>query len=53
MKAAVKEGDAKKVAEVIRQNPGFKVNVEQGEHGNTLLHYACIDDSRCQCEERL
>jgi len=42
---AVRSGDAKKVAELIRQDPGFKVNMEQDEHGHTLLHYACDGDS--------
>ena len=41
MEAAVKSGDAKKVAELIRQNPGFKVNMDHGS-GVTLLHYACL-----------
>jgi len=45
MKAAVESGDAKKVAELIRQDPGFKVNMDHGA-GFTLLHYACWDDSR-------
>ena len=41
MKAAVKEGDTKKLAEVIRQNPGFDVNEVQDGNGWTLLHHAC------------
>ena len=44
MLAAVKEGDAKKLAELIRQDPGFKVNVAVDENGDTLLHFACIGD---------
>jgi len=44
MLAAVKSGDAKKVAELISQDPGFKVNMDHG-NGNTLLHYACYEDS--------
>jgi len=44
--AAVKSGDAKKVAETIRQDPGFKVNIVVGEYERTLLHYACREDSR-------
>jgi len=44
MLAAVQNGDAKKLAEQIRQNPGFKVNMDHG-NGNTLLHYACREDS--------
>jgi len=43
--AAVKSGDAKKVAELISQDPGFKVNMDHG-YGNTLLHFACSGDSR-------
>ena len=45
MKAAVQEGDAKKFAELIRQDPGFRVN-KQDIIGLTLLHYACERDSR-------
>jgi len=45
MLAAVKKGDAKKVAELIRQGPRFKVNMDHGG-GSTLLHYACEGDSR-------
>ena len=46
MEDAVKSGDAKKLAELIRQDPGFKVNQQQDEYGSTLLHYACLRDSR-------
>ena len=46
MLAAVNSGDAKKLAELIRQDPGFNVNMDQNGNGNTLLHYACEDDSR-------
>ena len=46
MEAAVKSGDAKKVAELIRQDPGFKVNMAVDGSGVTLLHYACLGDSR-------
>ena len=46
MLAAVESGDAKKLAELIRQDPGFKVNMDQDEFGDTLLHYACGGDSR-------
>ena len=43
---AVKSGDAKKLADLIKQDPGFKVNmaVEDG-YGSTLLHLACCDIS--------
>ena len=40
MKAAVMSGDAKKVAELIRQDPGFDVN-KQDNYGWTFLHHAC------------
>jgi len=40
MLAAVKEGDAKKVSELMRQDPGFKVNMDLG-NGWALLHEAC------------
>jgi len=46
MLAAVKEGDAKKLAELMRQDPGFNVNMEMHRDGYTLLHFACREDSR-------
>ena len=46
MLAAVYDGDAKKMAELIRQDPGFKVNMAVGGPGWTLLHFACEVDSR-------
>jgi len=46
MLTAVKKGDAKKLAELIRQDPGFNVNMDRDGDGWTLLHYACWDDSR-------
>jgi len=46
MLAAVKEGDVKKVAELMRQDPGFNVNMGQDGDGWTLLHFACNRDSR-------
>ena len=46
MEAAVEKGDAKKVAELIRQDPGFKVNMAVDAYGYTLLHEACRGDSR-------
>jgi len=46
MWAAVESGDAKKVAELMRQDPGFDVNMDQDDSGWTLLHYACDRDSR-------
>jgi len=45
METAVRNGDAKKVAELIRQDPGFKVNMDQDGIGYTLLHYACLNRS--------
>jgi len=46
MLAAVESGNAKKVAELIREDPGFKVNMDQDGNGSTLLHYACLDSDR-------
>ena len=46
MLAAVKDGDAKKLAELMEQDPGFNVNMAVGEYGWTLLHYACNDSKR-------
>ena len=46
MEAAVKSGDARKVAELIRQHPGFKVNMAVDWDGDTLLHLACLGDWR-------
>jgi len=39
MLAAVNSGDAKKLAELIRQDPGFNVNMDQSqiENGLTLI----------------
>jgi len=41
MLTAVEKGDAKELAELMRQDPGFKVNMAVDRVGNTLLHYAC------------
>jgi len=46
MLAAVESGDAKKLAELIRQDPGFEVNMAVGGAGQTLLHYACDENHR-------
>ena len=43
MEAAVKSGDAKKVAEMIRRDPGFKVDMDLG-FGVTFLQEACEGD---------
>jgi len=45
MWAAVQKGDAKRLAELMRQDPGFDVNMEDGL-GRTLLHIACYDSRR-------
>jgi len=45
MLVAVREGDVKKVAELMRQDPGFDVNQED-EDGYTLLYYAGLESSR-------
>jgi len=46
MLAAVQEGDAKKVAELMGLDPGFKVNKVQDGVGDTLLHHACRGSKR-------
>ena len=46
MLAAVCDGDAKKLAELMRQDPGFKVNMKRNEKGWTLLHCACRESHR-------
>jgi len=46
MLAAVQSGDAKKVAEMIRQDPDFDVNMAVDGAGQTLLHYACDENHR-------
>ena len=45
MLAAIKNGDAEKLAELIRQDPGFRVNELDGD-GYTLLHFACLGSDR-------
>ena len=42
---AVWSGDEKKVAEMIRQDPGFNVNMDHGD-GYTLFHCACYENHR-------
>jgi len=44
MFAAVRSGDAKKLAELMGQDPGFDVNMDQDGRGKTLLHITCCDD---------
>jgi len=44
MLAAVERGDVKELAELIRQDPGFKVNMRMREYERTLLHHACLTD---------
>jgi len=39
-------GDVEKFAELIRQDPGFNVNMWLEEYGFTLLHIACWEDKR-------
>jgi len=46
MLRAVQEGDAEELAELMGQDPGFKVNMAVGGPGWTLLHFACEVDSR-------
>jgi len=45
MLAAVLSGDATKLAELIRQDPGFDVN-KAHKDGHTLLHFACSEGYR-------
>ena len=44
--AAVQSGDVRELAELMRQDPGFDVNMDQDGYGRTLLHFACQRDSR-------
>jgi len=46
MRAAVENGDAKKMVELMRQDPGFNVNMSQDGDGWTLLHVACYENRR-------
>jgi len=46
MLAAVENGDVEELAELMRQDPGFRVNMGQDGNGWTLLHYACRENSR-------
>ena len=46
MLAAVQNGDAKKVAELMRQDPGFNVNMAVDAYRCSTLHYACQGDQR-------
>jgi len=45
MLAAVQIGDAKELAELMRQDPGFNVN-KQDVYRSTLLHHACLGSDR-------
>jgi len=45
MLAAVESADVEKLSELMRQDPGFKVNTVD-ELGDTLLHKACLQDFR-------
>ena len=46
MLAAVLKGDAKELAELMRQDPGFNVNMTLEGSMRTLLQYACQVDGR-------
>jgi len=46
MLAAVLGGNVEELAELMRQDPGFSVNKRLDGDGYTLLHHACVDDSR-------
>jgi len=41
MEAAVKKGDVKELAELMRQDPGFKVNMDHG------FYFACFGRPSC------
>jgi len=45
MLAAVRDADAKELAELMRRGPGFDVNMDQSGYGWTYLHYACLDSN--------
>ena len=46
MQDAIGKGDARRLGELIRQDPGFNVNKPDG-NGITFLHFACMGaDSR-------
>jgi len=46
MLAAVESGDAEELAALMRQDSGFKVNMDQNGGGLILLHHACVDSKR-------
>ena len=46
MLAAVERGDVKELAELMRQDPGFDVNLGLDGERWTLLHSACIENRR-------
>jgi len=46
MLTAVQNGDAKKVAELMGQDPGFEVNMGLDRGRLTVLHHACCEDHR-------
>jgi len=46
MLAAVICGDVGKLSELIKQDPGFDVNIRLDVDGRTLLHCACFADDR-------
>ena len=46
MLATVQSGDAKKVAELMRQDPGLNVNKAVDRNRHSLLDYACSDEGR-------
>ena len=42
MEVGVENEDVRKLAELMRQDPGLKVNTGDGDDGWTLLHHACF-----------
>jgi len=47
MLTAVEKGDARKLAELIRQDPDYNVNMVLDDDGFTLLHHACKASDHC------
>ena len=46
MLAAIEKGDAEELAKLMRQDPGFDVNMALDGYGRTLLHHACLASER-------
>ena len=46
MEDAVQSGNARKLAELMKQDPGFNVNMRLDDDGWALLHFACAENYR-------